>query len=138
MNTQGGYCGNQPFRSIQRWRARHHHHHHGNGFESARGHGLVGVAPHFARCPQLCAQLRVCGHLLEQPPPPVSIGAKNLRFGVVGQFVFVVLVVAVSHHHRLVGRPPTCQRAEHVVRHGVADGSHQFLRIGTTHHRSRP
>jgi uncharacterized membrane protein len=55
------------------------------------------------RVPQLCAELRLCRHLLEQPPPHAARGDHGDRADPVGQPAPAVLAVADPVHHGWMG-----------------------------------
>src|SRR5262249_23029566 len=54
---------------LQRWRYRHHHNDHGAGAEGAPCRRLGCADERVSDVSQLCAELRLCCDLLEQPPP---------------------------------------------------------------------
>ena len=98
--------GQEQAGSIQRWRDRHHHHHHGAGAEGAARRDLDGAAAVDPGVPQLCAELRLRRHLLEQPPPHAARVSQGDGADAVGQPASAVLAVAVSLRHGLDGREP--------------------------------
>src|SRR5712691_10016958 len=77
-----------------------------------------------AGIPQLPAELRLRGYLLEQPSPHVPGGPVGEWRCVMGEPASVVLVVAAAVYHRLDGREPLRALADDILRPQPA-----FLRL---------
>ena len=95
------------------------------------GTELRGAAAARAGVPELRAELRVRGHLLEQPPPPAARRPPRGRPDPVGQPAPAVLALAVSVRDALDGRDQLRRLAGGGLRGRAADG-------GARVHRARP
>ena len=88
------------------------------------GAGPGRVAAAGAGVPELCAELRVRGNLLEQPPSHAARHGEDQRRGAVGESAPVVLAVADPVRHGVDGRESLCGAADGRLWRGAADGGH--------------
>src|SRR5690348_14489629 len=88
---------------IQRWCDRDHHHHHGPRIENAARRRLGRTSVRASALRQLCVELHLSRHLLEQSPPPPSYRDTGRWPHSLGQFIAAVLAVAHSGRDGLDG-----------------------------------
>ncbi len=109
--------------SVQRWGHCHHHHHHGAGDEGAARRSICRPETAVSGLSELFAQLCLCRHLLEQPPPHAACGQPGFGEHALGQPSLSVLAFAFSVHHRLDGAEPLFSGPCGAVRAGAVHGS---------------
>ena len=98
------------------------------------GEQLRRAATAPARFSQLCAELRLRRHLLEQPSPHAARDQPRHRPDAVGESSFAVLAVAVSVCHGLDGREPFRRCALGRLRRRPVDGGDSLLDTAADDH----
>src|SRR5215472_18057521 len=114
-------------RSVQRRRDRYYHHDYGAGNEGAARRELCCIAAVAARFPQLCAELLVCRHLLEQSPPHAARHDSCHRVDSVGESALALLAVTIPICDRLDGPESFCTSALCHVRFCLAHGRRRIF-----------
>ena len=87
--------------------------------KSPKGTGLCGLAATPSCFLQLCPELRLRRHLLEQPSSPPAGGEACYGRHPVGESAFVVLALVDPVRYRLDGGEPFCALAGGVIRRSV-------------------
>src|SRR4029078_8164255 len=126
--------GNEPPRGIQRWRHRRHHYHYGAGDEGPPRGEPADTGAGDPAIPQLHPELRLPGHLLEQPPPHAACDTKSHGRDVVGESAPPVLAVSHTVRDRLDGRKPFRGPAVIVIWGCAPDVRYRVLDPGTIDH----
>src|SRR5215207_5807859 len=99
---------------------------------------MVRASKHCPPCSgavELCSQLRVPRHLLEQSSPHDARLPHSHWLDAMGQFAPSLLVVARPVHNRLDGREPFCEVTGGSLWRGAADVSGRLLDIAATNYR---
>src|SRR5881409_2760123 len=114
--------GERPARGVQRRRDRCHHHDHGAGVESAARHGPRRARAGCSGPAHLRLELRVCRHLLEQPPPHATRRPAHRRPRPLGEPAPALLALARAVYDRLGRRVSQGDHTDGDLRGRVSDG----------------